>query len=122
MVEESAPVLSFGAFAAAFKKKTAGGDAISPAKAAVGDEIALQPSSSGTIEAVLPDSSSCATASGGRGGDQQPESGGDEGGAAASKILPRTASLVGGKQWAVLASVYDTTASVVDETIGNLFT
>lgn len=49
------------------------------------------------------------------------EEGGD-GGAAALKILPKTASSVGGKQWAVLASVYDTTASIVDETVGDLFT
>lgn len=43
-------------------------------------------------------------------------------GEAGLKILPRTASLVGGRQWAVVASVFDTTASVIDETVGDLFT
>lgn len=109
MVDENGPGLGLGALAAAFKRKPVGGAAI--AKAA-GGERPLGARSGGSI----PSDGSCADASGGG------HHCGTNGDPAAVKLLPRTASLVGGKQWAVVSAVYDTTASIVDETVGDLFT
>ncbi|CAM9941058.1 unnamed protein product, partial [Hapterophycus canaliculatus] len=108
-VDESGPLLSLGALAAAFKKKPAGGTTIAEAARGGGPLDA-------TSGAMITSDTSAAVA--GEAG-QRPGANED---AAALKILPRTASLIGGKQWAVMAAVYDTTASIVDEAVGDLFT
>ncbi|CAM9230819.1 unnamed protein product, partial [Scytosiphon promiscuus] len=108
MVDESGPVLSFGAVAAAFKKKSAGGAAIANSAGEDGPVVAASsntPSDGSSADAYR---------------EGQPPGG--NGDPASMKILPRTASLVGGKQWAVMSAVYDTTASIIDETVGDLFT
>lgn len=119
MVDESGPMLGLGALAAAFKKKPTGGAISTQGQA--GNGVAQGTSSSDS--ATIPSDSSAGPTSGAGGGNQggEDQSGGD-GDAGALKIIPRTASLVGGRQWAVLSSIYDTTASVVDETIGDLLT
>lgn len=116
MVDENAPVLSFGAIAAAFKKKPAGGATVTQAQAAAGGGHGA---SSGAVVTQQSDSAASGGGNGGGGNGGGGEGGGNRSG---GEILPRTASLVGGRQWAVLASVYDTTASVLDETVGDLFT
>ncbi|CAN0279343.1 unnamed protein product [Ectocarpus sp. 13 AM-2016] len=123
MVDESAPVLGLGALGAVFKKKVAGVKVAVQTVEAVGAESrnaislgATLPPGSASGDAVVGTAGDAAAAGGG-----ESQNGGD-GGAAALKIIPRTASLVGGRQWAVLASVYDTTASVIDETVGDMFT
>jgi len=110
-------MLGLGALVAAFKKKSTGGATSTPDRPVHG--VASGTSSSET--ATISPSSSAEPTSGAGGGHQggEGQSGGDDG-AGALKIIPRTASLVGGRQWAVLASVYDTTASVLDETIGDI--
>ena len=117
MVDEGAPVLGFGAFTAAFKKKPAGGATVTQTHAVGGG--GERNASSGAMTAQSDLSASGGGKGGGGGGGSR--SGGDVG-EAGLKILPRTASLVGGRQWAVVASVFDTTASVIDETVGDLFT
>ncbi|CAM9789821.1 unnamed protein product [Ectocarpus sp. 6 AP-2014] len=123
MVDESAPVLGLGVLGTVFKKKVAGVEVAAQAVEAGGVE------SRNTISlgATTPPGSSPGAAAVGAAGDAAAAGGGEslnggDGGAAALKIIPRTASLVGGRQWAVLASVYDTTASVIDETVGDMFT
>lgn len=116
MVDESAPTLSFGALAAAFKKKPAGGATVTQAQAGDGGGHVA---TSGAVIAQSDSSASGGGSGGGKGGGSR--SGGDVD-AEGLKVLPRTASLVGGRQWAVVASVFDTTASVIDETVGDLFT
>ncbi|CAM9566679.1 unnamed protein product [Ectocarpus fasciculatus] len=118
MVDESAPVLGLGALGAVFKKKATGVEVVAQAAKVGGVETRDAVSLGATIPHSSPAVGAAGDAAAG-GGESQ--TGGD-GGAAALKIIPRTASLVGGRQWAVLASVYDTTASVIDETVGDMFT
>lgn len=123
VVDESAPVPGLGVLGAVFKKKVAGVEVAAQAAEAGGAESreaislgATIPPGSSPGGAAVGAASDAAAAGGG-----ESQNGGD-GDAAALKIIPRTASLVGGRQWAVLASVYDTTASVIDETVGDMFT
>ncbi|CAN0537239.1 unnamed protein product, partial [Ectocarpus sp. 12 AP-2014] len=109
MVDESAPVLGLGALGAVFKKKVAGVKVVAQTAEAVG----VESRNAISLGATIPPGSPGAAAVGAAGdaaaaGGGESQNGGD-GGAAALKIIPRTASLVGGRQWAVLASVYDTT-------------
>ncbi|CAM9706425.1 unnamed protein product [Ectocarpus sp. 8 AP-2014] len=117
MVDESAPVLGLGVLDTVFKKKVAGVEVAAQAVEAGG----VESRNAISLGATTPPGSSPGGAAVGAAGDAAAAGGGD-GGAAALKIIPRTASLVGGRQWAVLASVYDTTASVIDETVGDMFT
>lgn len=122
MVDESAPVLGLGVLGAVFKKKVTGVEVV----AQVAEAGGVQTRNAISLGATIPPGASPAGAAGVGTGDAaagggESQTGGDDG-AAALKIIPRTASLVGGRQWAVLASVYDTTASVIDETVGDMFT
>eukprot|EP00903_Cladosiphon_okamuranus_P010930 g10324.t1 len=119
MVDESAPMLSLGALAAAFKKKPAGGATVTQVQATGdGGNKALPVAAKGQAHS----SASKGGHGGGAGGGEGSRSEGDGNAVDGAKILPRTASLVGGRQWAVMASVFDATASVIDETVGDLFT
>ncbi|CAB1117940.1 unnamed protein product [Ectocarpus sp. CCAP 1310/34] len=123
MVDESAPVLGLGVLGAVFKKKVAEVEVAAQTAEAVG----VESRNAISLDATVPPGSSPGDAAVGAAGDAAAAGGGEsqsgrDGGAAALKIIPRSASLVGGRQWAVLASVYDTTASVIDETVSDMFT